>query len=83
MIASKVDKGKPKLEESIAGRIKLRKERIAEIEGEEKNITNKLFKKYFTNFRSPSDMYKKLCETEGTRNENQVYLIKEVLNKIK
>ena len=83
MIASKVDKGKPKLEESIAGRIKLRKERIAEIEGEEKNINNELFKKYFTNYRSPSDMYKKLRETEGTRNENQVYLIKEVLNKIK
>ena len=83
MIASKVDKGKPKLEESIAGRIKLRKERIAEIEGEEKNINNELFKKYFTNYRSPSDMYKKLRKTEGTRNENQVYLIKEVLNKIK
>ena len=82
MIVSKVDKEKPKLEESIAGRIKLRKERIAEIEGEEKNINNELFKKYFTNYRSPSDMYKKLRETEGTRNENQVYLIKEVLNKI-
>ena len=82
MIVSKVDKEKPKLEESIAGRIKLRKERIAEIEGEEKNINNELFKKYFTNYRGPSDMYKKLRKTEGTRNENQVYLIKEVLNKI-
>ena len=82
LIVSKVDKGKPKLEESVAGRIKLRKERIAEIEGEEKNINNELFKKYITNYRSPSDMYKKLHETEGTRNENQVYLIKEVLNKI-
>ena len=82
MIVSKVDKEKPKLEESIAGRIKLRKERIAEIEGEEKNINNELFKKYFTNYRSASDMYKKLRKTEGTRNENQVYLIKEVLNKI-
>ena len=28
-------------------------------------------------------MYKKLCETDGTRNENRVYLIKEVLNKMK
>ena len=28
-------------------------------------------------------MYKKLHETEGTRNEDQVYLIKEKLNKIK
>ena len=49
LIASKVDKGKPKPEESIAKRVKLRKERLAKIEGEEKNINNKLFKEYFTN----------------------------------
>ena len=63
-ISSKVDKGKPNLEESIAGRIKLRRERTAEIEGEDKNIHNELFKQYFTNYRSPSDMYKKLRQTE-------------------
>ena len=28
-------------------------------------------------------MYKKLCETEGERNEDRVYLIKEVLNIMK
>ena len=28
-------------------------------------------------------MYKKLCETKGKRNEDQVYLIKEILDKIK
>ena len=28
-------------------------------------------------------MYKKLRKTEGTRNDNQAYLIKEVLNKMK
>ena len=28
-------------------------------------------------------MYKKLRETEGERNEDQVYLIKEVLNRMK
>ena len=39
--------------------------------------------KYFTNYQSPSDMYKKLRKTEGTRNENRVYLIKEVLNRMK
>ena len=83
-IASKVDKEKsePKPEESIAGQIKLRKERVAEIE-EEENIKNKLFKKYFTTYQSRSDMYKKLCETEGERNEDQIYLIKEVLNRMK
>ena len=63
-ISSKVDKGKPNLEESIAGRIKLRRERTAEIEGDDKNIHNELFKQYFTNYRSPSDMYKKLRQTE-------------------
>ena len=42
-----------------------------------------MFKQYLTNYQSPSDMYKKLCETDGTRNENRVYLIKEVLNKMK
>ena len=84
-IASEVDKEKsePKPEESIAGRIKLRKERVAEIEEEEENIKNKLFKKYFTTYQSRSDMYKKLCETEGERNEDQIYLIKEVLNRMK
>ena len=82
--ASKVDKGKSesKLEESIGKRVKLRRERIAEIEGEEKNINNKLFKEYFTNYQSPSDMYKKLHETEGTTNEDRVYLIKELLNRM-
>ena len=42
-----------------------------------------MFKKYFTDYQSPSDMYKKLRETEGTRNENQILLIKEVLNRMK
>ena len=29
---------------------------------EKNSINNKLFKEYFTNFQSPSDMYKKLGE---------------------
>ena len=82
-ILSKVDKWKPRLEESIARRIKLRRERIVETEGAEKNINNKLFKNYFTNYRNPSDIYKNLREAEGSRNENRVYLIKEVLNRMK
>ena len=44
---------------------------------------NELFKEYFTDYQSPSDMYKKLREAEGTKNENIVYLIKEALNKLK
>ena len=42
-----------------------------------------MFKKYFTNYRSPSDMYKKVRETEGKKNGDQVYLIKKVLNRMK
>ena len=70
------------VERSIAKRVQLTRGRIAEIE-EEKSINDKLFKEYFTNYQSPSDMYKKLCETEAERNEDRVYLIKEVLNRLK
>ena len=66
-------------EGTIAERSKLRTEKIAEIEKEEENINNYSFKDYFTNYRSPSDIYKKLRETEGTKNENRVYLIKQVV----
>ena len=64
--ASEVDKEKsePKPEESIAKGIKLRKEKIAEIEEEETNINDLWFKHYFADYQSPSDMYEKLCETE-------------------
>ena len=64
-------------------RVHLRREKIAEIKEEEKNINNELFQKYFTNYPSPSDMYKKLRETEGKKNEDQVYAIKKMLNKMK
>ena len=42
-----------------------------------------MFKHYFTNYQNPSDMYKKLCETKGKENEDQVYSIKKILDKIK
>ena len=71
------------VERSIANRVKLRKKRIAEIKKEEKDINNKLFKEYFTNYQNPSNMYKKLCMTEGQGNEDQVYVIKKVLDKMK
>ena len=74
LIASKVDKGKsvPKkiiVERNIEESVKLRRRRIAEIEEEEKNINYKLFNEYFINYRSPSNMYEKLCLTQGERNE--------------
>ena len=46
------------VERNISEKVKLRRTRIAEIEEEEKNIGNKLFKEYFFNYRNPSDMYK-------------------------
>ena len=75
---SKVDKGKSKPEWSIAERKILRKEMVAEIEKEEKNIDNKLFKKYFTDYQSPSDMYKKLRKTKGKKWWSSIYNQKNV-----
>ena len=46
--------------------MKLRKERFDEIKRKEQNINNGLFKAYFTDFQSPSNMYKKLSETRKT-----------------
>ena len=84
-LVSKVDKEKsePKPKESIAKRVQLRRTKIAEIKEEEKKINNKFFKEYSTNYQSPSDMYKTLREAEGRKNENQVCLIKKVLNRMK
>ena len=42
-----------------------------------------MLNRYFTNYQRPSDMYKKLRKIEGEKNEGQVYLIKETLNKLK
>ena len=50
---------------------------------EEKNINDSLFKCYFSKYQNPSDMYKKLRETNGKKNEDQIYLIKEILDKMK
>ena len=70
-------------ERNIAESVKLRRKRIAEIEKREKNIDNELLKTYFTNYKSPSDMYKKLRKTKGERNKDRLYVIKKVLNKMK
>ena len=88
LLLSKVDKRKlePKPEESNAERVELKTEKIAEIKKEEKNIKNELFKNFFTNYRSPSDIYKMLRETEGKKkkkNGDEVYAMKKVLNKMK
>ena len=83
--ASKVDKRKSeaKTEESIAETIKSKNNKIVEIKKEEKNINNLLFKHHFIDYQNPSDMYKKLCETKDKENEDQVYSIKKILDKIR
>ena len=67
-------------ERSIADRTKLRRGRFDEIKRKEQNINNELFKEYFTDSQSPSNMYKKLSETEGGVNEVRADSIKKVLS---
>ena len=54
---------------SITERIKLRRERLDETKRKEQNINHKLFKIYFTDYESPSNMYKRLSETKGAVNK--------------
>ena len=62
-------------EESIAERTKLGRQRFDEIANKEKIITFELFKKYF-GYLSPSDMYKALNETTGSKeNKDQINTI--------
>ena len=73
---------KAMLERSIAEKTKLRRERLDETKRKEQNINNKLFKEYFTDYQSPSNMYKKLIETEGAVNDVRVDIIKKILSKL-
>ena len=58
---------------------------MPKLKKKKKNIKNELFKNFFTNYRSPSDIYKMLRETEGKKkkNKDEVYAMKKVLNKMK
>ena len=71
-------------ERSIEERINLRRGRLDKIERKEQNMNNELFKAYFTDYQSPSNMYKKLSETKGAVNEVRVDSVKKtVLSKLK
>ena len=50
-------------ERSISEITNLRKGRFDEIKRKEQNINNQLLKAYFTDYQSPSNMYKKLSKT--------------------
>ena len=69
-------------ERSIAERTKLRR-RSNEIERKEQNINNEFFKAYFTDYQSPSNMYKTLSETKSAVNEVRTDSIKKVLSELK
>ena len=70
-------------ERSIAERIKWRKGRLDEIKEKEHNINNELFTKYFTDYQSPINMYKKLSKTENAEiNKTKVDFIKTILSKL-
>ena len=70
-------------ERSVAEKIKSRKGRLNEIERKEQTINSKLFKEYFTDYQSPSNMYKKLSETENAeKNQTKVDFIKKILSKL-
>ena len=69
-------------ERSIAERTKLRR-RSNEIKRKEQNINNEFFKAYFTDYQSPSNMYKKLSETKSAVNEDRADSIKKVVSKLK
>ena len=81
-IAEKIDKGNsgPKLEESIAKRVKIRRPRLNTIEEKEKK--SKLFSYYF-NYSSPNNMLSRLSNIRSEINKNQVYSINKALTKIK
>ena len=70
------------VERNISEGVKLRRRRLLKLK-KKKKTNYKLFNEYFINYRSPSDMYKTLRATEGERNEDQVYVIKKMLNKMK
>ena len=77
-LASKVDKGKsePNTEESIAERVKLKNERIAEIKKEEKNINDLLFKHCFNKYQNLCGMHKELYEKRGKKKKKKKLIIK-------
>ena len=83
MVASEVHKGKsePKSEESNAERTKLRRERIAEIKREEKNINNKLFDYYFGHL-NPSNICNRLINVTGETKKNRIDTINKQLKMI-
>ena len=82
--ASKVDKRtfKLKIEESIAERTKLRRQKLNIIAKKKKNINNVLFNHYF-DYSNPEIMFNRLRDSSDGKNKNMVELINNKLTKLK
>ena len=80
-LASKVDKRKsePKTEESIADRIKSRRQRLDIIEKKKENINNVLFKEYF-DYSNPDTMTKRLKDAGHEKDKNMVTSLNKMQN---
>ena len=70
-------------EGSIEEKIKSRRGGLDEIKRKEQNIKNELFKEYFTDYQSSSNIYKNLSETEGAVNKVRVDSIEKILSNYK
>ena len=82
--ASKVDKGKskPKTEENIAKRVKLRKQKLNIIKKKKENINNELFNHYF-NYLNPVILFKRLSDSSDEKSKDLVKSINKNLTKLK
>ena len=68
-------KSEPKTEESIAERVKLRKQKLDVINKNKEKINNELFKEYFT-YSNPDTMTRILKDVGDEKNKNMVEHIK-------
>ena len=74
-------KSKPKIEKSIAERVKLR-QKLYIIATKERNISDELFS-YYLDYSNPNIMFKRLRDASNKKNKNLVESINKKLTKLK
>ena len=74
-------KSKPKIEKSIAERVKLR-QKLYIIATKERNINDELFS-YYLDYSNPNIMFKRLRDASDKKNKNLVESINKKLTKLK
>ena len=75
-------KSKSKIEESIAERVKLRKQKLNIIKKKKENINNELFNHYF-DYLNPVIMFERLRDASDEKNKYLVESIDKKLIKLK